>query len=516
MSTRYGFAAIAFLAASICLFPSSAGAQSARVPATFHALSPIADPPGRFQGEPGSLPAGRVGAVDTTLPTRLQKALDKALTAVRVKARRGLQASVIAPGLGQWVGVTGTSDSGHPITPAMRFEIGSVSKTFTGAVILQLIDEGKISLDDTVGKFLPGNANIADSITIRELMTHASGLFDYLNNDTAQTLLLDAYFYQPTHKWTPEEILTLVHAPIFAPGTDIQYSNTNYVLLGMIAEKLTGKSIGEELHRRFLTPLGLDATYAAWDDEVKGELAHGWSIGFDATDPTVQKDISDIPTTAALSSAWTAGGMVSTAADLARWGNALWGGHLLSAETMEKAFTTVHDPNDDLGDVGLAVFRTDYKGKTAYFHTGGVLGYSSIVMTIPADSVTVAVVANSFHTSYDAGTTTATNALLTEVYRAVASVADADAGDAALTLAQNYPNPFRDGTTIRYAVPARTRVTLQVIDALGRVVDTPVDEMREPGSYVAEVRLPDAPAGSYFYRLRAGGRTEVRAMRLVR
>lgn len=457
-----------------------------------------------------SMGASVLPSADPTLASRLQNALETELAKVDPRARRGVQVSIIAPGLGQWNGVAGISDSATPIDSTMRFEVGSISKTFIVAGILQLVDEGKVRLDDTVGKWIDPHDNIDGAITVRQLLTHSSGIFDYFNDDPTFELIIDAYFMNPTKIWTPEEILPYVDAPNFVKGTKTRYSNTNFLLLGMIIERATGKSLAEELRRRFFTPLGLTSTYCGWEEELEGELAHGWSTGFDASDTMKQTDISSISTNAPLSIAGAAGGIVSTASDLSRWSEALYGGKVLSAE-MTKAMLTFKNTTE--GELGLGIFRYRYYNKLLYGHTGGIFGYSSWTFSIPRDSVSMTVLINSFHTHLDDGMRGISEALLNELYKPVSSVAGQDASTS-LALEQNHPNPSSGATTIRYTIPARGHVTLEVFDAIGTRVATPVDATLEAGTHTAMVQLDGLPAGTYFYALRCGEKSVVKGMQV--
>jgi D-alanyl-D-alanine carboxypeptidase len=448
---------------------------------------------------------------DPTLPARLQDALDRALLEVDSTVRHGVSAGVIAPGLGKWTGVAGLSHDDVDITPDTRFEIGSVTKTFVAATIFKLIEEGKLTLDDSLGMWLPSYPNVDGGVRIRQLLNHSSGIFDYVNNDTTAALTIDAYFYNPDKHWTPEEILEHLGTPRFKAGTKTEYSNTNFLLLGMVIGKASGRPAAEEIRRRFLDPLGMTSTYLGWDEEIDGELAHGWAAGFDPSDPTKQADISSIPLTAGLSLANTAGGVVTTAGDLVSWADALYNGRVLDSASMA-AMMTIKSTSE--GNLGLGVFRWQYYSKLLYGHDGAIPGYNSWMFTIPRDTVSVVVLLNSLYGGKDVGVGTLARALLEEIYRSVSSVDDERAPG--MMLEQNTPNPFAGETVIRFAIPERTHARLDVYDALGRLVATPVDGMLDAGSHDAVVRIDGAPAGSYFYTLRAGRSREVRGMRLER
>ena len=139
-----------------------------------------------------------------------------------------------------------------------RFRVGSITKTFVATVVLQLVGEGKLALSDTVESRLPGVLPHGTSITVRQLLSMTSGLFDYLNDGdtTVDDRLLRG---ELTYRWSPSELIAIsnAHRPRFAPGTAWEYCNTCYVLLGLIIEKVTGNALGDELHRRVFARAGL-------------------------------------------------------------------------------------------------------------------------------------------------------------------------------------------------------------------------------------------------------------------
>lgn len=506
------------IAAALLAFPSISAAQQFPVDRTIPVLPRVLSPVGIVLPESGDASSlsslGAAPPADPTLPSRLQKALESSLASVDASVRHGVIASVVTPNLGIWTGAAGLSWADTVARPEMRFEIASISKTFTAATIFQLVEEGKLTLDDSVGKWLPPYPNIDSTVTIRELLNHSSGIFDYLNDDTNQTILIEAMFINPNKVWTPQEILEgYVGKPNFKPGTSTHYSNTDFVVLGLIIERVTGKDVADEFKRRFLDPLNLTSTYPGWKGTVQGSYIHGWSVGFDDVDPSKETDIDAIPKTAILTSSWTAGGMVSTASDLARWADALYSGKILSQASLA-AMETIKSTSD--GDMGLGVFRWRYYQKVMYGHTGGLLGYNSWMFSIPADSVSVAILINSFDPSVDVGDSRFATALLAEVYRAVSGVADAGKMQDATLLSQNAPNPFNDRTVLAYTVPSRSHVSLEIFDALGRRVAAPVDDERDPGSYNAAVDLSGSGSGTYFAVLHVGGSTQVRTMQLMR
>src|SRR4051794_18317542 len=159
--------------------------------------------------------------------------------------------------------------------PSDRFRIGSVTKTFVATAILQLAGEGKLSLDDSVDRWLPGEVPNGGAITIRQLLTMTSGIFDYLND--GDDTVLRREISDPRVRWAPRDLVAIAtaHAPRFAPGTSWSYSNTGYIVLGQIAEKAAGQPIADSLRDRIFTPAVLRATSFETGPRIAGLHAHG-------------------------------------------------------------------------------------------------------------------------------------------------------------------------------------------------------------------------------------------------
>jgi len=281
----------------------------------------------------------------------LQAGIDQGLIGVALAVDQG--GEVLFDGV---AGVA-NSEAQAPLSPTDRFRIYSITKTFTAVLVLQLVDEGVLSLDDTVTEWLddPVTARIpnVEQITIRQLLTHTSGVYDYYNGADS-SFVDDAITGEGadwSKVWTPQEVLAYVdstrQAADFAPGQGVNYSDTNYILLGLIVEQAGGQSVPEQLHTRILDPLGLTDTYFAAAEPVPGGTAAGYHrLGDELI------NVSGIN----LSWAWTQGGMVSTAEDLARFADALFGGDLIEPASLEAMLTFL--PADEQGrEWGMGVAR---------------------------------------------------------------------------------------------------------------------------------------------------------------
>ncbi|EME52507.1 Serine-type D-Ala-D-Ala carboxypeptidase [Amycolatopsis decaplanina DSM 44594] len=259
--------------------------------------------------------------------------------------------------------------SNRPVPENGRFRVGSITKTFVSTVLLQLSGEGKVDLDAQVVRYLPGL--IDGRITVRQVLQHTSGLYNYTN---ALPLDPDEFERIRYKHWTPQELLKVsTDKPLdFDPGTRWNYSNTNYVVAGLLVEKLTGRPYGKAVEQRILKPLHLDGTEVPGDDvDIRGPHAHGY-VGV-AGKPN---DITRINP----SVAWAAGEIISTTRDLDTFGVALASGRLLEpAQQQEIAKTTAVSPEYGLG---LQV-QTLPCGTEVWGHGGGIPGYSSQLLTTP-------------------------------------------------------------------------------------------------------------------------------------
>jgi D-alanyl-D-alanine carboxypeptidase len=251
------------------------------------------------------------------------------------------------------------SEAQTPLSPTDRFRIYSITKAFTAVLVLQLVDEGVLALDDTVTDWLddPAVARIpdVDQITLRQLLTHTSGVYDYFAEDSP--FWQDAYLGEEadwSRVWTPEELLTYVdganHASDFAPGAGVHYSNTGYILLGLIVEEATGQAFADRLHQQILDPLGLSNTFFAATEPVPGETVQGYHL--------LGEDLVNVTATH-LSAQWTEGGMVSTTQDLLRFTDALFGDELLQPTSQQEMFTFVTSERPGIAwGMGVAQMHT--------------------------------------------------------------------------------------------------------------------------------------------------------------
>ena len=245
-----------------------------------------------------------------------------------------------------------------------RYRVASVTKPFTSTVILQLEAEGKLGVDDSVERWLPGLVPNGTSITLRELLNHTSGLFNYYDDKRFREAILAT----PGRVWAPRELLALAlsHPALFAPGTNWWYTDTNYVLLGLVVEAVTGHQLADELQNRVFGPLALNATSLPTGTSIGGSFAHGY----------VGPAGSLIDTTFIDSSiGWAAGGIVSNAPDLTKFFSSLFKGRLLAAAQLDEMKTR----SPIVGYYGLGLQITTTTCGRAFGHIGDFPGYRNIV-----------------------------------------------------------------------------------------------------------------------------------------
>lgn len=323
--------------------------------------------------------------IPADLQSRFQTVLDDARTQYGFP---GVQAGVWTRD-GEWIGNSGTAGQTDPraITPEDRTRIGSITKTFTVTALLQLVEAGKVSLDDVIGKYVPGMPN-GSSATLRNLATMTSGIPSF----TGDTTVTKEYLAKPTTVFTAEQLVGSVKGmqPLFPPGTQMNYSNTNTVLLGMVVEQVTGKPIGTVLTETLYQPLGLNQTvFPAGSAEIPDPHLSGLTTQGDPVGE--QKNSTDWNP----SFANAAGEMISTLGDLRTWAVALGtGDKILRPETQQMRAESVRNsvPGNVPGhSYGLGI--VDEQGWLG--HTGEIPGYETVIGYDAASGSTIVVMVNS-------------------------------------------------------------------------------------------------------------------------
>jgi D-alanyl-D-alanine carboxypeptidase len=335
-------------------------------------------------------------------PAPVAAKLQQALAAARQGyAVPGMAVAVHEPGVGDLHVTAGSADiaSKTPITPATHFRIGSVTKTFTATVILQLVQEHRLSLSTDVDRWFP-QLPYAERITIRDLLDMHSGIFDEGGGGSSLAVAANAH---PTASWTPAQIVAFaIKDGSKPPGVTFSYSDTNYVMLGAIAEAVTHTRFDRLLARRILRPLHLEHTsFPTTSLAMPSPAATAYQVGLPGGNPAHPEVV--VAQTLNPSVLAGAGAMISTLPDMERWARALGTGELLTPklqrlrlDLMASSFTFgglpgVANPNSYPAGYGLGIIGVDnFLG-----HNGIVNGFTSDVWFDPSSGATIVVLFNS-------------------------------------------------------------------------------------------------------------------------
>jgi D-alanyl-D-alanine carboxypeptidase len=275
-------------------------------------------------------------------------------------------------------------ETGEKMHPGMRFRIGSLTKTFTITVLLQLVEQGLLKLDDTIDKFFPVTLiPRADSITVRMLADMSSGLFNYSELDAFDVMMKQS----PGRKWKPEELVDIAvkNDPYFLPGKGWHYSNTNTVLIGMIIEKLTGHTLESEIKFRIIDKLGMINTEFPTAAEISGYHPRGYG----EDDAFFVYPWVDVTTKYDPSWAWAAGAMTSDIYDLKIYLKALAEGLLLSPEMQKERLRWSLEREGLKYGAGIFQLGRDFLG-----HNGSYPGFHNISVHSPGSNITAIIFYN--------------------------------------------------------------------------------------------------------------------------
>jgi D-alanyl-D-alanine carboxypeptidase len=334
-----------------------------------------------------------IGGVVTSMPAAadpnidLTAALDRAIDA-RV-AQLDIPGAIVGlyiPGQLEYVKTVGVGDTATavPMLADYHTRIGSVTKTFTGTAVLQLVDQGRIRLSDPISRYVEGVPS-GDDITLDLLGRMRSGLPDFIETDTfMDRLYSEAPLGPDAFAFTPRQLVDAAfEQPVnFAPGAQFQYSNTNAVLLGLVVEKVTGQPLGEYLQQNIFGPLGLAQTSYPSNGVLPGPYTHGYNRASDGT----------VYDTALWNPSWgdAAGKIVSTLPDLRVWAAALGKGTLLQPDTQARRITG--------GNTLIRGVEYNFASFTVHGwigHNGDIPGYTTVAVYLPERDATLVVITNS-------------------------------------------------------------------------------------------------------------------------
>ncbi|MFK7934516.1 MAG: serine hydrolase [Saprospiraceae bacterium] len=385
-----------------------------------------------------------------------------------------------------WTGQYGVSGVSEPLTEDHLFAMGSVSKTITSATILQMYEDGLLSLGDPLSEYLATYANVDSTVTIRQLLNHTSGIYNYTNHPSFFNDVLSSN--QP---FLSEKILTdYLLTSEFVAGTDWSYSNTNYVLLGMIIEAISGKTYYEEARERF----DFDTNYPSFVTppfEISpNELAHLWA-DFDGSGMTDAQTIG-LSLVSLFSAAGAGGIYAATPKDLTRWAKELYSGTILQPATMELLLT----PARYNSEYGLGVIIADNRDcpMTVLGHTGGI-GYATATFYDAENDLSVSVHTNDAETNANMmGIALDMMCINRDFVSSTSEAIDTESFSV-------FPNPFSDQVVLSYELTNSRNVNITLLDNTGRRILN-IDRSKQSAGLHEEVLNTDLPAGMYVLQLR--------------
>lgn len=337
------------------------------------------------QRDGGSSPAGSTAAptvsagFDQQLTTKLDQLVSDAFADHRIP---GGAVGIWIPGRGDYVKAVGTSDlkTKAPFTVDDHVRIGDISKTFTAVAILRLVDQGRLHLDDKLSRYVPG-ITYGQRITLSNLLGMKAGVYNFVDDPGFAA----AFAKNPDMAWTQGRTLATIkrHKPAFAPGTKTAYSESDYVLLGMILEKASGTTVRQAIESLVIEPAGLTET----SFPVTAALPSPYARGYLARNNGGYRDV----TASNPDVLWTAGGMVSTLGDLRKWSQVLMSGSLIETKTLAAQLQSAPIKSvAPLATYGLGVLELF----GFYGHDATGYGYSSAMFQWPGDQATFVVVGN--------------------------------------------------------------------------------------------------------------------------
>lgn len=441
--------------------------------------------------------------VNPVLQNRLNHTLDSMQVLLNIK---GLNAALVTPDGNVWAKGAGISAEfpADSMKPNYISAIGSVNKTLTAAAVLQLVDEGLLGLDDSLYQWLDTFPFINPDITVRQLLRHQSGIYDVITNPDYQPTIL----MQKDSIWALEDVIkTFVKAPLFAPGAGWSYSNTNYILLGMLIKKVCGQTYYEACRQRFIEPLNLSSMVMRPFEPVQAPVAHLW-LDLDGNGTLDDGYWFFEDWNSWYSTAGPCGSYYSAASDIARWMQTYMRGDLLSPGLMTQVRTTVSTQLPGGTKYGLGLMERYINGLKAWGH-GGDAGYSASVWYFPAKDISIAVLNNdNRRTSWSlAPIVSALLRKYTDFMIASGTNETALSSDRL----DAFPNPFTDhlNVSLNPSFHCDGKLELQLTDIMGNIVMTnSAAEIVSCESEITWNNLAELPQGIYVLELLLNGRPE--------
>ncbi|HRO43725.1 MAG TPA: serine hydrolase [Flavipsychrobacter sp.] len=393
----------------------------------------------------------------------------------------GASAAVIVPNQGIWKRAFGVSETGVPLDTNMLIGIGSNTKTYIAVTLLKMQEQSLVNLDDTIGTWIQ-HPQVNGQITIRQLLNHTSGVFSYTNNPDFEDSILADF----NRVWQPEEMFSLISPPVFAPGGGWDYSNSNYLLAGLIIKDMN-QPLSTTLRNMLLNPHGLNNTILFPEESSSLVFAHPWSDNFSGTH---QEDlIADYgySNNAVFSMAWAAGALIATAEDNAMFWSKLINGQLLNSASMAelKQWVTLNASTR----YGLGIFRMNNVNlRHVLSHGGTNLGYINENLADSVSGVAISVLTNQDSIMNGVLFTRVVAPLHKATIQLATDISDIHHTPPKVTI---YPNPSQ-GKIYISGMPSGK---LQLSDINGRQLFSSAFEDKK------EITLPHVAPGLYIVRL---------------
>ncbi|MCE7864140.1 MAG: class A beta-lactamase-related serine hydrolase [Bacteroidetes bacterium CHB5] len=315
----------------------------------------------------------------------------------------GVLMSVYHSQSGMWMGASGMADLHNRVAmkPCNISRVGSTVKMFTATTVLKLAEEGKLDLDDKISSYLSGDViekiENADQATIRQLLHHSSGIYNYIQSLKFQTASLNDLI----KVWRPEDLLKYAYhqKAYFKPDEDVRYSNTGYIMLGMLIEKVEGKPFYNVFEEKLFTPLGLTMTRFAAEDPIPDGIVRGYIDMYSKLQVTESTYYSGWDY-------YTAdGGLISNPYDLSVFLQALMNEEIINSNSLSEMLTWKTEKNPDPEffpiDYGLGIFKIETEDGVAYMHSGDAIGYYANMLYFPDDGTTIVYAVNSNYGKID-------------------------------------------------------------------------------------------------------------------
>jgi len=401
----------------------------------------------------GSVPSLRA-QLPPSYAMRLQHVLDSVCSKYHIK---GASAAIYVPGRGTWKGTYGISFAGNPITSDMAFPLNSNTKTYTAALMLRLQEQGVLQLSDTIGKWIQNKPNINGQVTIRQLLNHTSGIYNYTDN----AALADSLEADLSRVWQPLEMLPFVGPPVFAPGAGWEYSNTNYLLAGMIIAQVSAMPVEQAMRSKMLVPAGLANTWFYPQERPSAIIPHFW---FDTGAGLIDGTAIGYTPESFYSSTSSAGALFGTAEDNVQFWHKMIAGQVLSASSLTEWRRMVY-LNSTTG-YGLGIFRyNNINGHVVYRHGGTAPGAINENLADSVSGVCISLLTN----QDSADNNTLFNGVVKALHRVTIDMPTAVAEISKSVPYNIYPNPAQDILHIDHKEVTLQTCNYAISDVTGKV-----------------------------------------------